>query len=154
MKKAEKKAIAPRIQEATAEWIERMFPSLNAGATMILDAFPHLILSSLDEIKGKFSRGELMMMIDVLNGHGTVICFGSAPLLGGYLHLSIFDSFRLYPGMYEEKWHIENKDDYLSRIASLTRAQLASLEIWIAGLWEKCEEMDFEKEVKKLKKEA
>jgi hypothetical protein len=52
--------------------------------------------------------------------------------------LSIFDSFRLYPGSHEKKWgkHGEvNQAGMMAKINACTRIELIVLEIWAAGFW-------------------
>ena len=127
------RAIAPKIQGESAEFYSKMFPSLNAGATWILEEFPHLYRATLAEMRGKFTRGELAMILDALNGHGAILAYGGRGLGGQHIRLSIYDSFELYPGMYEGKWSV---DKWLNdKLALLSRWQLTCLEIWAAGFW-------------------
>lgn len=128
---------APKIRQSAADFYAAHFPSLNAGATFVLDAFPTIFMATLAEIRGKFSLGELSMVLDVLNGHGTLLAFGGSGLAGQYIVPNIEDSFRLYPGQFEDKWGIDNPEDFVNRLNSLTRAQSLCLEIWAAGFWEK-----------------
>lgn len=129
------RALAPKIQEQAADWYGRMFPSLNAGATWILGELPYIYDVTLAEMRGTLTRGELCMVLDVLNGHGSILAYGGHGLAGQSLPLSIADSFRLYPGEYEGKWGVDEKamNEKLSR---LTRWQLVCLEVWAAGFWE------------------
>lgn len=130
-------AVAPKIRAEAADFYAAHFPSLNAGATFVLDAFPTIFMATLAEVRGVFSVGELSMILDVLNGHGTLLAYGGAGLSGQYIVPSIADSFHLYPGAYEEKWGISDPDGFIQRLAGLTRAQALCLEIWAAGFWEK-----------------
>lgn len=134
-KSTETRAIAPKIRQGSAQFYERMFPSLNAGATWILEEFPALYGMTLAEMRGKFTRGELCMILDVLNGHGTILAYGGSGLAGQHVGLSIYDSFRLYPGMYEEKWDVA-ADSLNGKLSECTRWQLVCLEVWAAGFWE------------------
>jgi hypothetical protein len=134
------RAIAPKITEEAAEWYSKMFQSLNAGATFVLDNFPSFYWHALSEMRGTFSRGELCMILDVLNGHGAVLLYMSHPGgAGQHLLLSISDSFALYPGNYEEAWEIPDAKDFMRRLSERSRWQLICLEIWAAGFWEQHE---------------
>ena len=128
-------AIAPKIRSESAEFYGRMFPTLNAGATWILEEFPHLYRATLAELRGQFSRGEIGMILDVLNGHGMVLSYGGFGLAGQHIRLSIADSFALYPGSFEAKWECDKTLN--DKLAALSRWQLACLEVWAAGFWEK-----------------
>lgn len=138
------KAIAPKIDERAAKWIADTFPTLNAGATWLLNEIPHLYAVTLHGLRerGTFSSGELKMVLDVLNGHGNLLAFGGTGLAGQHIVLSIEDSFKLYPGSYEEKWGIENASGFVDRLSKLTRWELCCLEIWAAGFWAKHKELD------------
>lgn len=129
--------VAPKIQAASAAWYREMFPSLNSGATFALNIFPDIYRYALMEIRGKFSKGELGMVLDVLNGHDVlfVAYSTSTSLIGHHLVLEIADSFRLYPGVYEEKWGISDSQDFLKRLGDLSMVHKMSLELWAASFW-------------------
>lgn len=150
-KTQEKKAIAPKITSDAADWYGRVFPNLHSGATFILDAVPHLYAQSLAELRGRFSRGELGMIMDVLNGHSAVLVYlGSPSLVGQHLDLSMADSFALYPGLYEDKWDIPDPQGFLARIAALCRWHRVCLEIWAAAFWQQHELLDLESYIGEL----
>lgn len=132
------KAIAPKIDERAAQWIADTFPTLNAGATWLLNEMPHLYAVTLHGLKERclFSSGELKMILDVLNGHGNLLAFGGTGLAGQYIVLSIADSFKLYPGSYEDKWGIDDAAGFVDRLSDLTRWELCCLEMWAAGFWQ------------------
>jgi len=140
-KSKELRSIAPKITSEAADWYAKMFQTLNAGATFVLDAFPTFYSQTLSEMRGIFSRGELCMIMDVLNGHGTLLlAFGtSSGLIGQHINLSIADSFDLYPGQYQDKWDIPDAQDFMRRLSERSRWQLVCLEIWAAGFWEQHE---------------
>jgi len=131
-KSDEMRATAPKININTAKWYERHFNTLNAGATWTLESLPIIYRQSLAEMRGKFTRGELCMMIDVLNGVAALMTYGSHGLAGQHLPFSVHDSFNLYPGQFEEKWDIQS-GAMNAKIAGLTRFQIICLEIWAAG---------------------
>jgi len=136
-KNSDLRAIAPKIRQETAEWYENGFPSLNAGVTFVIESIPHLYQVALGEMRGMFTRGELNMILDVLNGHGALLAYSSpAGLVGQHITLSIVDSFKLYPGSYEDKWGIDDPKGFVDRLAQRSRWDLACLEIWAARFWE------------------
>lgn len=136
MQKSKLKPMAPRVPETNHKWLSDLFPSANAGAEWVLGNFPSLYIGTLAELRGRFSRGELSMMIDAMNGCMTLFTAGGVGLAGQRLLLSIYDSFRLYPGQYEEKWSVE-ADELNGKLQACTRFQVVCLELWSAGFWER-----------------
>ena len=99
------------------------------------EAVPRLAKQTLArELRGKFTRGELSMILDVLNGHGMAMRM-SPHTPGQHIGLSIHDSFEIYPGSYEEKWGVD-KAHMLETLKECTVFQLAALEYWAAMFWE------------------
>lgn len=136
-KKSNKRiAVAPKISEGAAKWYEENWPSLNAGVTIAIEALPVLYQASIAELRGRFSRGELCMILDVMNGHAGVMVLGGSMSVGYHIPPNIEDSFKLYPNMYEEKWDIQDPQSFIARLNSLTRFQLMTLEIFAAAWWE------------------
>ena len=119
-----KKSIAPKIEHAAAEWISSMFPSLNAGATFILEAMPNMYRQSLSEIGSQFMDNELSAIIDILKEQGGKI---SAPMAGRTLPLKIEDLCRD---------NDEYPESFSNRINDLPRFHLVCLEIWAASFWQ------------------
>lgn len=130
-------AVAPKISDGAAKWYSEIWPSLNAGVTTAIEILPILYRSALAEMKGKFSRGELGMILDVLNGYAGITTMGGWGFVGRGILLEIQDSFRLYPGSYESKWEISDGNDFMRRLSELPRFHLAVLEIWAGAFWEK-----------------
>ncbi len=130
-------AIAPKIMSDASDWLQQFFPTLNAGATFVLNAFPSFYQYSLNEMRGRFSRGELGMILDVLNGHDMVLSSYqiSPSLIGHHLVLEIADSFRIYPGSYEKQWEIDDPRGFIERLKSLTMFQKICIELWAAAFW-------------------
>jgi hypothetical protein len=129
-------AVAPKITEGAAKWYEENFPSLNAGVTIAIEALPVLYQAGLAEIRGTFSRGELCMILDVMNGHAGIMVLGQSMSVGYHIPANIEDSFKLYPGVYEEKWEIQDPTGFIARINSLSRFHLVTLELFAAAWWE------------------
>lgn len=76
-----------------------------------------------------FTRGELCMLIDILNG-----TYLDPHTLPSAIKASAEDSFSLYPGQYEEKWDIE-KQGILEKLRRLNAFQAACLAIWANDFW-------------------
>jgi hypothetical protein len=94
------------------------------------------------ELKGKFSRGELMLMIDVNNG--LMLMSGIA---GQHLKAQVSDGIAL--DHLDEKWEIDG-DKLNKKVAGLTIFQCFCLEIWVAAFWENHENLDIEKYVAEM----
>lgn len=130
-------ATAPKISAESADFYRRHIPaSLNRTATFILDAFPSFYRSTLAEMRGLFSRGELGLILDVLNGHGMLILAAhhSPAIIGHAIAIEVEDAIRLSMHL-KDTWKIDDTADFLSRIGSLTHFQKIVLEIWAAGFW-------------------
>lgn len=136
---------APRIPGAAAEWYPGLFESLNQGLEFIIEAFPTLYKRALDEIKGKFLEGELLLMVDVFNA-----TYLLPQILGTHLDIQVSDGCAL-DGL-DQKWGVM-KNPLLDKIAALTSFQAACLELfvvgfWHGGHWEKMDPREYVKEVK------
>ncbi|MCF8094462.1 MAG: hypothetical protein K9J79_03785 [Desulfobacteraceae bacterium] len=130
-KKTEYQKIGPQIRKETAQWYEQFFSKVNTGATWALEEMPYLYRRTIAELRGRLDRGELMMILDVMNGAVFTDGFGMS---GQYLPIAIQDSFDLYPGQYENKWEVEKKT-LMGKLQSLYRFQVACLEMWAGGFW-------------------
>ena len=121
------KTVSPRIMDATAEFYPGLFRSLNAGVEFTLDAVPQLYRRTLHDLRGRFGRGELSLMIDAFNT--TALMPG---ILGQHLALQCSDGIDL-DGL-DKKWEI-GKNPFLERIRALTLFEAACLELWATGFW-------------------
>lgn len=122
--------LSPRITEDAVQWYESMFSSSpHAGAKFVLEATPHLYAQTLAEMRGIFSKGELNMIIDAIKGRSRLE-YREARVVGQRIVLFIVDTFRLYPGIYEDKWSIRDPKGFIMRLSTCTRWQLACLEMW------------------------
>ena len=127
MPKPDRKMVAPRLSPGLQKWILEHFDNLHAGASYILEAWPIAYRRTLLDIKGRFSEGELSLLIDVFNG--TLLTPGMA---GQHLLVSASDGIAL--DSLHEKWNVE-ADGFLGRLHELTTFQATSLEIWARGFW-------------------
>jgi len=122
-----KKNITPRISEKTRDWLADTFQSATWGAEFVLEASRVLYSRTLDDLKNKFSRGELMAMIDVMNAHAL-----NSFTAGSELPLSLGDAMDL-EGL-AEKWQIDGPD-LITRLSTLPAYDIACLEWWANGFW-------------------
>ncbi len=121
----QKKIVSPRIREESKGWYQNHFPSLNAGVTFAMESFPELYKRALLEIRGKFSREELLLIVDVYNA--TALTPGM-PML----EAQVGDGIAL--DYLDQKWGVE-EDAIENKILSLTSFQSAALELWANGYW-------------------
>jgi len=121
------KKIAPQIDQSSADFLAENFRSLNFGATYVLDAFRPLYRHTLDHIRKHFARGELMLMLDCMNG--TALTAGFA---GQHLQLNVYDAMKL-DGL-DKKWGV-NRARLNNELESLTIFERACIEIWANGFW-------------------
>lgn len=121
------KKTSPRLTDSTAEFFTGTFSSLNAGAEYVLQGFPALYKHTLRELKGKFTDGELKLMIDVFNSTALT------PIMAGQqLDLQVLDGMEL-DGL-DQKWEVD-KAELMAKVNALTIFQAACLEIWANGFW-------------------
>jgi hypothetical protein len=118
---------APRISEKSAEYLPTQFSNINSGMEYLADSWPTLHRRALGEIKGRFSAGELSLIIDVFNATSL-----TPALAGQQLAISIADGIAL-DGL-DTKWGIDGPSLH-AKIAGLTSFQAAGLEIWANGFW-------------------
>jgi len=124
------KKIGPNISEKSAEFYTRNFATVNAGATYTLESFPALYRHTLlRELRGKFERWELLLMIDALNG--VMLTPGMA---GQHLLADVSDGIAL-DGL-AAKWSDASPDSFLARLQSLSIFQAHCLEVWCRAYWE------------------
>ena len=139
MQKKIKKNVSPRVFEETQEFYGQIFESINAGAEFILEAFPGLYQRTIHDLKGKFTRGELMLMIDVMNGTAIM------PQHSGFtIGANVADGIAL--DHLGEKWKVEawplNK-----KMADLTNFDRACLELWALAFWSQDDHSNIEEYV-------
>ncbi|MDD2657214.1 MAG: hypothetical protein PHD04_00950 [Candidatus Pacebacteria bacterium] len=129
-----RKSTSPRISETSAKFYPSVFPSRNAGLEYTADAFPALYRHTLHDLKGSFTRGELMLMIDVFNSTALT------PIMAGQqLDIQVADGIAL--DHLDEKWKIDGAA-LNAKIAGLSIFQSACLEIWANGFWYRQEQSD------------
>lgn len=133
---------APRIFEKTAKFYRGKFNSLNAGLEYVLEAFPELYAHTIRNLKGRFDRGELMLMIDIMSG--TLLMPWH---MRWSLPANVEDGIALEH--YDQKWEIDG-DTLKTKLASLTIFESTCLEIWIQGFWNQTDHSNIEEYVAAL----
>jgi hypothetical protein len=124
------KKIGPNISERASKFYARNFATVNAGATYTLESFPALYrYTLLRELKGKFERWELMLMLDVCNGLSL-----TPGIAGQHLLADVSDGIAL-DGL-AAKWSDASPDSFLARLQSLSIFQAHCLEVWCRAYWE------------------
>lgn len=130
-KKLIKKTSSPiscRPSPQGVEWLEKMFDRPGTGACFCIDTMRTLYQIGTSEIRGKFTREELSLFLDVMNG--TWISEG---MIGQHLGANVADC---EPDGTPDKWGVDLKD-CLKKLDGLTLFQCAILETWCKGFWEK-----------------
>lgn len=123
------KNLGPRANERTIEYLTNNFPKINAGAEYILAAVPAAARKFIGlDMKGKFTAGELRLMIDVMNG--TML---SPEIAGQHLGLNVADGIAL-DGL-DEKWGVD-AGMLNEKLAGMSTPELMILEVWIQGFWQ------------------
>lgn len=123
------KNLGPRANERTVEYLTNHFSRINAGAEYILAAWPAAARKFIGiDMMGKFTAGELRLMIDVMKG--TML---SPEMAGQHLCLNVADGIAL-DGM-DEKWNVD-AGVLNEKLADMSTPELMILEIWIQGFWQ------------------
>jgi len=126
---AKEKAVSPRISESSHAFYGKTFDNVHQGTYFVLEMFPAVYgLTLARELKGKFTAGELMLMIDVNNG-----LFLTPQISGQHMDIQVADGCSL--DRLDEKWKVDAKK-MSKKIGELTLFQGACLEIWSRAFWE------------------
>lgn len=125
---SKKVQMSPRLSPGVGEWYEQHFPSRNAGGEYVLAAWPNLYRRTLFELKGKFDRPELMLIIDVFNS--TML---SPEMAGQELDLQVREG--IYLDALDLKWKIDDRLNLIQRVVDLPIFSRAVLTLWANGYW-------------------
>jgi|GEM_PF-847482 len=138
--------LAPRILNESAEWFKRTFRSfdsgINNGLEYILNSFPSLYRQTLRGLEGRFSREELMLMID--SGNGILLSSSTA---GQYLALGVADSIAL--DQLDKKWGIKG-DALNAKLTVLSLFESVCMELWVQAYWVEHKNLDLDQYVAAL----
>jgi hypothetical protein len=120
--------IGPRISDSARAFYAETFDNANAGAEYALEMIPILYRVTLArELKGRFTAGELSLILDVSNG-----LMLTPEIAGQQIVPSVVDSMML-DGT-DKKWEV-NQQSFSEKLVDLTLGQAAVLEIWAAAFW-------------------
>lgn len=123
------KNINARANERTEKYLAGNFRTKGAGAEYILAAWPAAARKFIClDMKGKFTAGELRLMIDVMNG--TML---SPEMAGQHLSLNVADGIAL--DALDKKLEVD-AETLNKKLAEMSTPELMILEIWIQGFWE------------------
>jgi hypothetical protein len=139
------KKITPRINKSTEEFLSQNFKNLNAGSEYLLDSIPAVArVYAGYQLKGKFTAGELNLMIDVMNGTMLTTQFAGQHILPNVQDGIALDNL-------DQKWAVD-PDQVKDKIKKLSVPDIFFLEIWIQGFWQQNTEtgMNLEEYVKHL----
>ena len=121
-----KQGISLRISDKARESLADNFSGPNTGANYVLDSFPTLYRATLRELKGMFTRAELMLLIDCMNA--TML----TPGLCDEVVANAIDGMAL--DALDEKWEV-SRAELTAKLTALTAFQIAALNIWTNAAW-------------------
>ena len=133
MTKKEKPLLSLRIDKAMQDWLAENWETKAEGAEAVLHAFYATHRASLVELTGKLTRGELSIILDVLNG-----TYLFPQMLGCHVVANVADGIVL--NGYNKKWGVDR--DFTARLDAMPRAHLVALELWSAWMWRHCQDND------------
>ena len=110
-----KQKISPRVDKRALHALTTLFGGPYPGISFAVEAFPGLYAETLKELRGVFTRDELLYLISLSELH-----WPDAPL-AGYLSLSDVERALTRP------------PEILAKLGGLTVFQRATLEVWAAG---------------------
>ena len=105
-----------------------LFADPARAADFMLDTWRVMYRHSLASMKGKFTRGELMLFIDTHNG----LMLSPQHYASNMLAVGTSDSMAL--DCTAEKWGVE-PGEILLKIGELTKTEALCLELWANGFW-------------------
>jgi hypothetical protein len=117
----------PTIAESAFNFYVDTFDMPNVGMTWTLEIFPILYRATLESLRGRFARGELLLMLDAMNG-----LILTPEIAGQRVALEIADAIALQ-GL-DKKWHVESKS-LGKKIAGLSLFERVCVEVWASSCW-------------------
>jgi len=126
--KAKARALGPRVSGQTEQFLSTTFSSRHSGSEYVLEAFSVLYKRALAELRGRFSAGELSIIVDVSNASMLM-----PAMAGQHLIPQVEDGISL--DELDFKWGVDGAP-FLARLRELTSFQTAALEVWGRAFWE------------------
>ena len=123
------KNVNARVSDKTETFLGSHFRTRSAGAEYMLAAWQAASRKYVGiDMKGKFTPGELRLMIDVMNG--TIL---SPEMAGQRLAMNVSDGMEL--DAMDEKWGVD-AEQINYKLSTMSTPELMILEIWIQGFWQ------------------
>lgn len=120
--------IGPKITETTHRFLGSLFGGTpNRGAQLALESFRPLYRMTMNRLAGRFEKGELLLMIDVMNGTWIV-----PEIAGQMLPANVHDGIDI--NQLDGKWGIDG-DALKAKIKALSPFETWCLELWSVGFW-------------------
>ncbi len=119
--------VCPTLPSETISNYREIFQTVDDGIEYVLEMFPVLFKNALSEIRGRFSKKEVMLIIRVMSG-----LILSPQLAGQYIVGNVLD--RIGREDLLASVGIE-KSGFLEKLRSLNIFQRACLEIWANSYW-------------------
>jgi hypothetical protein len=120
------KKTSPRIEDHAAEWYRDHFRSLNGGIEVVGNDFPDFYRHALNEVRGRFSSGELHLMLEAMNGEMVKTGMAGQLLYGRCKRAMELDGLG-------KKWSVDRT--FLEMLESLQHFEVVCLELWATGFW-------------------
>ena len=120
--------IGPSISTNTMEFFGKNFKTVNAGASYALESFPVLYRRTLATMKGKFTEGELRLMLEVSNKLPL-----TPSIAGRHMAALCFDGIAL-DGT-DNKWKVDPLE-IDGKFKLLSDFEIAILEVWANSFWQ------------------
>ena len=118
----------PVLSPAAADFLARVFGGHRPGAEFLIESAASIYDQTLAEMHGRFSRPELNLILDALNGLYVTPC-----LSGQHLGVNVADHIRLNRAA--ETFGVPDADDFQARIRSLSAFHAVALEWWAMQFW-------------------
>ena len=128
---AETKKVTAQANSQSLEFIGKLFrkgngqPNPTGGVGFLIDSFKTIYRQNLINLKGKFEKNELFLMIDVMNGTMLVAHVAGQHLVGKVSGGIALDGI-------DKKWKI-GKTKLMEKLMLLSIPELALFELWIQG---------------------
>jgi hypothetical protein len=125
-----------RASDEAKKQLSALHSSVSAGAERAIDCYLALRSRSLHEIKGKFSRGELSYLVDMMNGTMLEVQFAVNPSV----QIAAIEDADKYEGL-AAKWGV-NLPVMIDKFMELNSAQCLFLIEEIKMFWENPQDLD------------
>lgn len=122
-----KRTVSPRISDEVQAFYKGSFPTMNAGAEFALEAFRVLYRDTLALLVGRFTLGELSLMIDVSR------MLDLTPQTAGQI-LPVRCADAILLDLYDKRWKVD-REQISRKMLHLNRWEVVCLELWARSFW-------------------